>query len=155
MELNFEDIKAILPHRFPLLMIDRVTECVPGDYLRAIKVISGSDPVLQGHYPGYSIFPGVYLIETLAQAMSILAVQSHKELNVADLKSHIPLLTSVDKIRFRRPVHPGDVLQVHAKISRIKLRTIYCDGLITCGDKKVCDGRISCSAGLERPQGLT
>ncbi|MCA8837426.1 MAG: 3-hydroxyacyl-ACP dehydratase FabZ [Gammaproteobacteria bacterium] len=144
MKLNFEQIKKILPHRYPILMIDKVLECVPGEYLLAAKAISGSDPVLQGHYPNLAIFPGVYLVETMAQAASLLAQSSSKELEL-DLSEHsTPLLASLDRVRFRSPVLPGSLLHIEVRFKSRRLRSLRFDASIKCGDTRVCDGVLSC-----------
>ena len=144
MKLNFEQIKEILPHRFPILMIDKVLECVPGEYLLAVKAISGSDPVLQGHYPNLAIFPGVYLVETMAQAASLLAQNSNEELGLTMSQHSTPLLASLDKIRFRSPVLPGSLLHIEVRFESRRLRSLRFSASIKCGDTRVCDGVLSC-----------
>ena len=149
MKQSFEEVRKILPQRFPILMIDGVLDYVPGEYLIASKAISGSDPVLQGHYPGFAIFPGVYLIEAMAQAASLLAHHSRIQDEVPELAGRVegvvPLLASVDKARFRSPVLPGMLLRIEARYRGRKMRSVFYHTEIKHNDKRICDAQLSCS----------
>lgn len=96
-----------LPHRYPLLLVDRVKEIVPMKSIHCLKMVSGLDPYLQGHFPGNPIMPGVLSIEALAQAAGIMIRLSHPE------RLSSCLLTELQDVRFRRPIVPGDVLNLH------------------------------------------
>ena len=97
MTLDIRDIEKILPHRYPFLLVDRVTELVPGERLVAYKNVSANEPFFQGHFPGNPVMPGVLIIEALAQAAAILMSDGQE----SDL---IPLFMGIDKARFRRQV---------------------------------------------------
>lgn len=105
----------VLPHRYPFVMIDRVTEFVGEDSLIAIKNVTINEPYFQGHYPGRPVMPGVLQIEAMAQAAGILMLS---KLPVED--NRVAFFMSVDKVKFRQAVEPGDTLQIHATILKIR-----------------------------------
>ena len=110
-ELNRLDIKEImdlLPHRYPFLLIDRVIDYVPGKTLKGVKNVSFNEPQFQGHFPGTPVFPGVMIIEALAQATGVLAFATYGK----PAENELYFLASIDKVRFRKPVVPGDVLEL-------------------------------------------
>jgi len=100
----------IIPHRYPMLMIDRVLELEPGRRVVAIKNLSMNEPVFQWHYPGNPIFPGVLILEAMAQAGAV-AVLSQPE-----FAGKVPLFAGIDEARFRRPVLPGDQLRLEVEL---------------------------------------
>lgn len=101
--IDIQGIHALLPHRYPFLMIDRVIEHEPGVRAVAIKCVSAAEPVFQGHFPGRPILPGVLLAEAFAQVAGIVALTARPELAGRDV-----YLLGLDNLRFRRPVRPGD-----------------------------------------------
>ncbi|HEC07363.1 MAG TPA: 3-hydroxyacyl-ACP dehydratase FabZ [Thiolapillus brandeum] len=112
------DISRILdrlPHRYPFLLVDRVLECQPGERLLALKNVSINEPFFQGHFPGKPVMPGVLIVEALAQATCLLAMETE-----ASEDSLIYLLAGVDKARFKRQVLPGD--QLHLEATLVKCR---------------------------------
>jgi len=108
-ELNIREIMARLPHRYPFLLVDRVLSYEPARTLTAIKNVTFDEPCFTGHFPGRPIFPGVLIIESMAQATGLLGA-----LTVGDTyeSNALYLLVGVDKVRFRRPVIPGDQLRI-------------------------------------------
>ena len=107
MELDTRAIEAILPHRAPFLMIDHV-ELVDGDRIVASKTVAADEPLLQGHFPGHPIMPGVLIIEAMAQAGAVLAARQSS----FDPARQIMVFMAIDKAKFRKPVLPGDVLRL-------------------------------------------
>lgn len=101
--IDAQGILALLPHRFPFVLIDRVLEVEPGVRAVAIKCVSACEPAFQGHFPSRPIFPGVLVVEAFAQVAGILALTAHPEYAGRDV-----LLLGLDGVRFRRPVVPGD-----------------------------------------------
>jgi len=110
-------IQKMLPHRYPFLLVDKVTELNEGENITAYLNISITNPVFEGHFPGHPIYPGVLIIEGMAQAGGILAFQSVPEDEVAN---KVVYFMSIDKAKFRHPVKPGDKLEY--KLSVIKHR---------------------------------
>ena len=106
MEISNEEIQKILPHRYPFLMLDRILEFTANEKVVGLKNVTVNEPFFQGHFPGKPIMPGVLIVEALAQAGGILAFKSNPRLLG---KSQIYFL-AIDKVKFRRPVVPGDQL---------------------------------------------
>ncbi len=102
--IEIQEIMRYLPHRYPMLLVDRVTEVVPGKSCRGLKNVSANEAFFQGHYPGRPVMPGVLIIEAMAQAGAVLLLSLHKN------EGAIPLIGSIDHVKFRRPVVPGDQL---------------------------------------------
>lgn len=107
---NVVDIQNILPHRYPFLLVDRITELTPGEYIEGYKNVSISEPVFQGHFPGHPIYPGVMIIEGMAQAGGVLAFKSMDEESQDEIADKVVYFMSIDKAKFRAPVTPGDQL---------------------------------------------
>ena len=114
-EMYIEEIRRFLPHRYPFLLIDRVTACIPGESLQAIKNVSVNEPHFTGHFPEVPIMPGVLIIEALAQATGLLGFRTMSEEPSSDL---LYMLVGVDNVRFKRQVVPGDQLILNAKLLR-------------------------------------
>ena len=114
-EMYIEEIRRFLPHRYPFLLIDRVTACIPGESLQAIKNISVNEPQFTGHFPEVPIMPGVLIIEALAQATGLLGFRTMSEEPSNDL---LYMLVGVDNVRFKRQVVPGDQLILNVKLLR-------------------------------------
>ncbi len=117
---NVEDIHKImeiLPHRYPFLLIDRVLDYTLGESLQAIKNVTINEPFFQGHFPGRPVFPGVLILEAVAQASAILASKSLEE---DPGENVIFLFAGIDKARFKRPVEPGDQLLIDVKQTNYK-----------------------------------
>jgi 3-hydroxyacyl-[acyl-carrier-protein] dehydratase len=118
MLFNVVDIQNILPHRYPFLLVDRITELTPGEYIEGLKNISISEPVFQGHFPDHPIYPGVMIIEGMAQAGGVLAFKSMDNVSQEEIQNKVVYFMSIDKAKFRAPVTPGD--QLIYKINVIK-----------------------------------
>ncbi|MCP5430486.1 MAG: 3-hydroxyacyl-ACP dehydratase FabZ [Chromatiaceae bacterium] len=109
--MDIQQIQSLLPHRYPFLLVDRVIEVEPGKRLVAIKNVTINEPFFQGHFPSKPVMPGVLLIEAMAQATGLLAMES------AEVpKEAIYYLVGVDKARFKRPVVPGDQLVFEVEV---------------------------------------
>ncbi len=105
--LNYADIAKILPHRYPFLLVDRITELELNERVVGIKNVTANEPFFQGHFPGNPIMPGVLIIEAMAQVGGILARVSLSETKDEEF-GDLPFFMAIDKVRFRRPVVPGD-----------------------------------------------
>lgn len=110
MLFNVVEIQKILPHRYPFLLVDRITALVEGKSIEGYKNVSISEPVFQGHFPDHPIYPGVMIIEGMAQAGGVLAFLSLPEEEKAQADSKVVYFMSIDKAKFRAPVTPGDKL---------------------------------------------
>lgn len=123
-EIQTLDIEAILrqlPHRYPMLLVDRVLECVPGEHVRAIKNVTINEPFFTGHFPSRPVMPGVLILEALAQAAGVLAYRTAGVTPNDETKLYF---VAIDEARFRRPVTPGDQLVLKAKLTR-RIRGIW------------------------------
>lgn len=129
--IDVREIMKILPHRYPLLLIDRITELEPMVFARGYKNISANEPMFVGHFPGNPLLPGVYMIEALAQLGGATVMQP------GDVARKTPYLAGIDKVKFRRPVTPGDRLDMEVRVTKTRLNI----GWVTVAgnvDGKVC-----------------
>ena len=117
MEMNINEVKNFLPHRYPFLLIDRVLDYTVRENLTAIKNVSFNEPHFIGHFPDQPIMPGVLIIEALAQATGILAFKSEVGKPVV---GQIYMLVGVDKVRFKKTVEPGDQLKLYVEVMTVK-----------------------------------
>ncbi len=119
MIMDVVEIQEIIPHRYPFLLVDRITEVVKNESLIGYKNVSISEPVFQGHFPGHPIYPGVMILEGMAQAGGILAFQS-MEMSKEEAAQKVVYFMSIDKAKFRAPVKPGDKLEYHISVIKNK-----------------------------------
>jgi 3-hydroxyacyl-[acyl-carrier-protein] dehydratase len=140
--LDINQIQAILPHRYPFLLIDRILEIERKKKVVAIKNVTINEPFFAGHFPGFPIMPGVLIVEAMAQAGGAMLL-----MEVEDRRDKLIVFTGIEKARFRRPVVPGDQLRIEvltlswkAGASRIAVRM---DGKAYVNGKLVCDGVVS------------
>jgi len=115
--LDIGGIMARIPHRYPMLMIDRVIDIVAGESCTGIKNVSGNEPCFQGHFPGHPIMPGVLIIEAMAQTSATLVVASMEGVTC---DTHVVYFMTIDSARFRHPVVPGDTLHIKVKKERTR-----------------------------------
>jgi 3-hydroxyacyl-[acyl-carrier-protein] dehydratase len=135
--MDIDKIMALLPHRYPFLMIDRVVELDPGERAVAVKCVTVNEPQFQGHFPGNPIMPGVLLTEAFAQAAGIVALSAHE-----DMAGMTVYLLGLDKVRFRKPVRPGDQVLITA-VKASERRGIWnFDVVATVDGVKVADGGV-------------
>ncbi|MFW6415423.1 MAG: 3-hydroxyacyl-ACP dehydratase FabZ [Thermodesulfobacteriota bacterium] len=116
-ELACSDIIKLLPHRYPFLLIDRVVEFESLQRLIALKNVTINEPFFQGHFPGFPVMPGVLIIESLAQAGAVLVLKSSPE----QTENKIFLFSGIEKMRFRKPVYPGETLYLHVEYLKNKM----------------------------------
>ncbi|MEF3192236.1 MAG: 3-hydroxyacyl-ACP dehydratase FabZ [Campylobacterales bacterium] len=140
MVLDTVEIEKILPHRFPLLLVDRVIEIIPGESIRAYKNISIGEHVFQGHFPGHPIYPGVYIIEGMAQAGGILAFKSSA--NPEEYANKVVYFMSIDGAKFRSPVKPGDRLEYRLSVLKHKAAIWVLKGEAYVDDKMVAEAEL-------------
>ncbi len=116
---DIRQILSTLPHRYPFLLVDRVTECAPEQHIKAYKCVSFNEPFFQGHFPGIPVMPGVLIMEALAQAGGIMVVAHWSPEERAKV---LFLFTGMEDVRFRHPVYPGDRLDLECTLIRKKLQ---------------------------------
>ncbi len=141
MQMTLSEIKKILPHREPFLMMDRADDVVPGDYADTRKVVSANEWFFQGHFKDFKVMPGVLLVEAMAQAGALTILTDER------FKGKIAFFGGIKKARFRKKVIPGDVLIIHAKITRILGEVGFGKGEIRVDDKLVADCELIFSLG--------
>ncbi|WP_426753169.1 3-hydroxyacyl-ACP dehydratase FabZ [Myxococcus sp. Y35] len=134
--MDIGEILNLLPHRYPFLLVDRVVEIVPGQKLVAYKNVTINEPFFNGHFPGHPVMPGVLILEALAQATAILAYRSEN----MDPARKLTYLMGVDGARFRKPVLPGDRLQLEIEVVRHKGAVWKTKGLATVDGARVAEG---------------
>ncbi|QSZ41457.1 3-hydroxyacyl-ACP dehydratase FabZ [Sulfurimonas aquatica] len=119
MIMDVIEIQQILPHRYPFLLVDRVTDIVNDEMLIAYKNVSISENIFQGHFPGHPIYPGVMILEGMAQAGGLLAFKS-MDMSPEDAAKKVVYFMSIDKAKFRSPVKPGDKLEYRISVIKNK-----------------------------------
>ena len=139
LSFDIQQILKILPHRYPFLLVDRVTEMVPGERVKAYKNLTFNEPFFQGHFPGVPVMPGVLIIEALAQAGVLLVVESTPEFK-ENPDDQVYLFAGIEKARFRAPVRPGDQLVLECTSISHKMNIWKMDA------KAYVDGKLACEA---------
>lgn len=134
--LSVREIMAIIPHRYPFLLIDRVIELEPGVRAVAEKLVSANEPQFTGHFPDNPVMPGVLIIEAMAQAGAVAAL-SHPQ-----YAGKLVLFAGVDSCRFKRIVRPGDLLRLEVSLDRIRRGIGRGSGRATVGDELACEAEL-------------
>jgi beta-hydroxyacyl-ACP dehydratase FabZ len=136
--LSIKEIMDILPHRFPFLLIDRIVEMELGKRVVGIKNITVSEPFFQGHFPDYPIMPGVLLIEAMAQTGAVLALSSESE----KIKDKNFYFSTIDKVKFRKPVVPGDQVRFEVEVIKQRSSLWRFKGKAFVGESLVAEGEL-------------
>jgi beta-hydroxyacyl-ACP dehydratase FabZ len=133
----------ILPHRYPFLLIDRIIDLVPGEKVSALKNVTINEPFFQGHFPGQPVMPGVLIIEAMAQAGGVLACESR----TTDNYGQLIYFMGMDKVRFRKPVVPGDQIIFEAKILKLRSKVAKMSGTATVDNQLVAEAELMATFG--------
>jgi 3-hydroxyacyl-[acyl-carrier-protein] dehydratase len=136
--MDIQEICAILPHRYPMLMVDRVLE-INSDSIVAIKNVTFNEPQFTGHFPGFPVMPGVLIIEAMAQAAGILVAHM-----APHTRGRIMFLASVEEAKFRKPVVPGDQMRIEMKIARLKATVAKMQGRVIVDGQPVAEATLMC-----------
>jgi len=116
LHMDVRQIMEILPHRYPILLVDKILSIEEGKKIVGLKNVSANEPVFQGHFPGFPLFPGVYILEAMAQVGGILMIKS---LNL-EIGKYAIVFAGIDDARFKRPVYPGDTLILELEVVSLK-----------------------------------
>ena len=141
--LDILQIQALLPHRYPFLLVDRVLECEPKVRLLGLKNVSFNEPFFQGHFPGLPVFPGVLILEALAQATALLTSQSDELFGKGNTVFY---LAGIDDARFKRPVVPGDQLMLEIQYLKSRRNIWSFDCRAEVAGELAASARIMCAA---------
>ncbi len=142
MLLDVVEIQKILPHRFPFLLVDRVVSIEPSKSIEAYKNVTIGEQVFQGHFPEHPIYPGVMIIEGMAQAGGVLAFKSMSEDDQEDTQDKVVYFMSIDKAKFRSPIKPGDKLVYKLNVIKHKGAIWVLDGKAYVDDKVVAQAEL-------------
>ena len=147
--LDINEIRDILPHRYPFLLVDRIVE-LEAERVVGIKNVTANEPHFTGHFPDFPVMPGVLIVEAMAQCAGVLVLKS-----VPDRHKKLVLLVAIENARFRRPVVPGDTLRMEMKIIKRKASVAKMAGVATVDGQVVAEAEVMCKLAdkEERPQG--
>jgi len=141
--IDIKEIMKLLPHRYPFILVDRVVELIEGDKIIALKNVTINEPFFAGHFPGVPIMPGVLIVEAMAQAGGILFAVSQPE----EKRGGPVYFMGMDKVKFRKPVVPGDQLFFEVKILNIRLKAVKMSGIATVEGKCVAEAEFIATFG--------
>jgi 3-hydroxyacyl-[acyl-carrier-protein] dehydratase len=142
MTMDIHEILKRLPHRYPILLVDRVVELIKGERIRAIKNVSINEPFFLGHFPHRPVMPGVLVLEAMAQAATLLSLASMDM--VLDDKS-VVYFAGIDNARFKRPIEPGDQLILDVTLDRAKAGVYKFTGRALVGDQLAAEAQLMCT----------
>jgi beta-hydroxyacyl-ACP dehydratase FabZ len=140
---DIQKIMALLPHRYPFLLIDRILEIVPGERAVALKNVTINEPFFQGHFPKTPIMPGVLIVEAMGQAGGVLAFESVP----ADRQGSLIYFMGMDNVRFRKPVVPGDQMVITVQILNLRSKAIKMAGTTSVNGVRVAEAELLASIG--------
>ena len=136
---NIDEIKTLIPHRYPFLLIDKVIDIVKNESATGVKNVTINEPYFPGHFPSSSVVPGVLQIESMAQTAAVLVAKS---LNFSDSNALV-LLTTIDNAKFRKPVIPGDVMSLNISVKRIRNKLWKFNGKVIVDSQRVSECEFS------------
>ena len=141
---NIDEIKALIPHRYPFLLIDKVIDIVKNQSATGIKNVTVNEPYFTGHFPSSPVVPGVLQIESMAQTAAVLVAKS---LNISDTTALV-LLTTIDKAKFRKPVVPGDVMLLAISVQKMRNKLWKFKGEVIVDTQRVSECEFSAMMGV-------
>ncbi|EGR5061474.1 3-hydroxyacyl-ACP dehydratase FabZ [Vibrio cholerae] len=139
--MNITEIQSLLPHRYPFLLIDRVTDYEEGKYLIGLKNVSVNEPQFTGHFPQLPVFPGVLILEAMAQATGLLAFKTFG----APKQNELYYFASIDEAKFRKPVTPGDQLMIEVEFLKERRGIALFNGVAKVDGDVVCSAQLKCA----------
>lgn len=126
---NSNQIQEIIPHRYPFLLVDRIEEIIGNEEIIGIKAVSANEMQFMGHFPQHHIFPGVLIMEALAQTGAVLLLSKE------EFKGQIAFFAGMDNVRFKQPVYPGDTMKLHVKLTKLRGTVGFAHAEAFVGDK--------------------
>ena len=145
--LDINEIRQILPHRYPFLLVDRIVEMDP-ERVVGIKNVTANEPFFMGHFPDFPVMPGVLIVEAMAQAAGVLVLKT-----IPDRDKKLVFLVAIENARFRRPVVPGDTLRMEMKVIKRKASVAKMAGVATVDGQVVAEAEVMCKLEDKEPQG--
>ncbi|GHW32875.1 (3R)-hydroxymyristoyl-(acyl-carrier-protein) dehydratase [Vibrio cholerae] len=139
--MNITEIQSLLPHRYPFLLIDRVTDYEEGKYLIGLKNVSVNEPQFTGHFPQLPVFPGVLILEAMAQATGLLVFKTFG----APKENELYYFASIDEAKFRKPVTPGDQLMIEVEFLKERRGIALFNGVAKVDGDVVCSAQLKCA----------
>ncbi|MDN3716212.1 3-hydroxyacyl-ACP dehydratase FabZ [Vibrio breoganii] len=139
--MDIMEIQSLLPHRYPFLLLDRVTDFEEGKYLVGLKNVSFNEPQFQGHFPQLPVFPGVLILEAMAQATGLLAFKTFGE----PKENELYYFASVDQAKFRKPVSPGDQMIIEVELLKNRRGIAMFNGVAKVDGEVVCSAELKCA----------
>jgi 3-hydroxyacyl-[acyl-carrier-protein] dehydratase len=136
--LNIKEIRDILPHRYPFLLVDRIVE-MDSEHVVGVKNVTANEPFFNGHFPDFPVMPGVLIVEAMAQAAGVLVLKS-----IDDRDSKLVLLVAIENARFRKPVVPGDTLRLEMRVIKRKASVAKMAGIATVDGQVVAEAEVMC-----------
>jgi beta-hydroxyacyl-ACP dehydratase FabZ len=136
--MDIEAIRGILPHRYPLLLVDRIEE-LEAERIVGIKNVTVNEPFFTGHFPDFAVMPGVLIVEAMAQVAGVLVLSS-----IPDRANKLVLLAAIEEAKFRRPVRPGDQLRIEMKVGKRKETVAKMFGTATVDGAVVAEAQMLC-----------
>lgn len=141
-ELNINEILKLLPHRYPFVLIDRILSCEPGVRIRGLKNVTINEQFFVGHFPNVPVMPGVLILEAMAQTTAILAFKTMESRDLALDPNRIFYFAGVDNVRFKKPVVPGDQLEIEVQLIKIKSDVFKAAASVFVKDELVCSAEL-------------
>jgi beta-hydroxyacyl-ACP dehydratase FabZ len=141
--MNIEEIMALLPHRYPFLLVDKVVECDGEKHIVGIKNVTANEPFFQGHFPGKPIMPGVLQLEAMAQTGGLLLMR------LLQGGGGLPFFMAIDKVKFRKLVQPGDQLRIEVDIVKLRSKLARFRAVIRVDGEVASEAELMCMVGAE------